>query len=281
MIESLLLIQEPSVMKLFREINSLSLSLFPVCITLACIAEYIGSVNFYKLTQKVVIVFFILIFFEPLHKRVIDISLNGSEELISKVSPQNPFMKKFYEKKYSKNKVKNKDFLSKFVLPNLHELVSTSMYVLIKIFMWLLKLIYSSVYHLTYVFSSISALLYLFSWTSHSMKGIVSSTLWCMLMPFVIVSMLVLVGNTITMSAPSNSVGLSDIELLIWLFGITILLLISPLITLNIVKSDGFAGVSSQMGAISLTGITYAKTRAGKIQNKITSLNKKRAFKRG
>ncbi len=269
MIESLLLIPEPSVMKLYREMNALALSLFPMCITLACIAEYIGGVNFFKLTKRVLVVFAILVFFEPIHKRAVEISFKGAGELMKRVSPRNPFMKKFYERKYKEKKKENSSFLSGFVMPNLHELVSTTMYVLVNIFMWLLKLIYSSVYHLTYVFSSMSALLYLFSWTNSSLRGIVSSTLWCMLMPFVIVSLLVLVGNTITMSAPSASVGVSDIELLIWLFGITLLLLISPLITLNIVKSDGFAGASAQMGTISLAGATYTKTKLIQAKSKI------------
>ena len=65
------------------------------------------------------------------------------------------------------------NFIQSFAIPNLNDLIATIFSSFSKAFIWLLKLIYSSVYHLTYVFSGITAILYFLGWTKDSLKGTV------------------------------------------------------------------------------------------------------------
>ena len=58
-----------------------------------------------------------------------------------------------------------------------------------------------------------------------------------MAMPFVIVAILALVGNSIDESAISGEFVLAKMDTIIWLFGVTLLLLISPMITYAMVKA--------------------------------------------
>ncbi|HAZ13170.1 MAG TPA: hypothetical protein DCY86_10315, partial [Bdellovibrionales bacterium] len=107
------------------------------------------------------------------------------------------------------------NFIQSFAIPNLNDLIATIFFVFSKAFIWLLKLIYSSVYHLTYVFSGITAILYFLGWTKDSLKGTVQASLWCMAMPFVIVAILALVGNSIDESAISGEFVLAKMDTII------------------------------------------------------------------
>lgn len=136
------------------------------------------------------------------------------------------------------------------VVPNLNDILATAFFLLAKVFIWLLKLIYSTVYHLTYVFSGITAVLYFLGWTKDALKGTVQASLWCMVMPFVIVAILALVGNSIDDSALGSDLIISKIDTIIWLFGVTLLLLISPFITFGMIKGDGIHSFGSKMGTM-------------------------------
>ncbi len=128
--------------------------------------------------------------------------------------------------------------------------MATAFFVISKIFIWILKLIYSTVYHLTYIFAPITALLYFFGWTNNSLKGSVQASIWCMLMPFVVVAILILVGNSMDQSAKDGELVIAHIDTIVWLFGVTLLLLLTPLITLGLVRGDGVQTLGTKMGAM-------------------------------
>ena len=98
------------------------------------------------------------------------------------------------------------------------------------------------------MFFRITAILYFLWWTKDSLKGTVQASLWCMAMPFVIVAILALVGNSIDESAISGEFVLAKMDTIIWLFGVTLLLLISPMITYAMVKGEGIHSFGAKMG---------------------------------
>jgi hypothetical protein len=71
-----------------------------------------------------------------------------------------------------------------------------------------------------------------------------------MFLPFVIVAILSLIGNSIDETAISGGLVVAKIDTIIWLFGITLLLLISPLITFGMIKGEGIHSFGSKMGAM-------------------------------
>jgi hypothetical protein len=121
--------------------------------------------------------------FYSIHKSGVDLSFKASEEILRKVSPQNIFLRKWTEVKVKTKEDNSWNLLQKFSIPNVNDLIGTTLFILSKVFIWILKLIYSTVYHLTYIFAPITAILYFFPITKGSIAGTIQSSLWCMLMP--------------------------------------------------------------------------------------------------
>jgi hypothetical protein len=188
-------------------------------------------------------------FFYGIHVYSTQLSLGVASETLQKVSPRNIFLRKWQESKFKAKNPTNAGFFESFITPNINDLVATAFFLISKILMWLLKLIYSTVYHFTYLFSGITAVLYLFGWTNSALKGVVQSFVWCLILPFVVVAILALVGNSFDEKANMGAI-VSHIDSLTWLFGITLLLSLSPMITYGLVKGEGMHSVGSKVGGM-------------------------------
>ncbi len=238
---SMLLIEGGNIFKLYNEILSIGRTfVLPIFLIATCL-EFIGEMDFGAILKRVVIVFFLFGFFMDFHKEAVNKSFEISSELYSKYQLGEIIKKSRKDKK---------SLMDHLLIAPLADVLTMIYWGLSKVFIWLLKLIYSSVYHLTYVFAPFVALMGLLFGLS-PIKGLFKSSLWCIVMPFVVVSILLLVGNTVNGSQLNS---FSEIEKLIWLLGVTFILLISPLITGAIVRGDGIYTAGSKMGAIALKG---------------------------
>ncbi len=254
-IKDMLLIEEPSIFKLYKEIMLISSYFVAPLFIIALVIEYFAEMNFPSVIKKLFIIIIFMNSFHAIHTKAVDLSLKTASHTLKKISPRSIFLKKWYHVKAKTKEKKGWNLLQRIAIPNLNDLLSTAFYLLSKVCIWFLKLIYSSVYHFTYVFCGVSALLYFFGWTNKSIVGTVQSSLWCIVLPFVVVAILCLVGNTIDVKLVSSQLAISDIETIIWLFGVTLLLLISPLITLGMVRGDGIAFSGAQMGSLAVKGM--------------------------
>jgi len=249
-LSEMLLIQDGSVFNLYEEMKTIAGYFIAPAFSFALILEYFGDMDFGGVIKKLLLISFFMGFFYEFHTKAIDLSLETASITLKKVSPRNLFVKKWYSVKVRTTEQKQWGFLESFAVPNLNDLVATAFFLASKAFIWLLKLIYSSVYHLTYVFSGITAVLYLFGWTKDALKGTVQASIWCMLLPFVVVAILALVGNSIDAQALSGDLVIAKVDSIVWLFGITLLLLLSPVITIGMVKGDGIHSVGAKMGSM-------------------------------
>lgn len=273
-LSQLLLLENPSIIKLYAEIMNIANYFVLPCFTIALIFEYFSDNNFGEVVKKLLLIVMFMTFFYQFHTQGSKIALKASSELLHKVSPSNLFIKNLSDIKIkTKEKTNSLNLIDKFIVPNLNDLVATLFYVLGKVFLWLLKLIYSTVYHLTYVFSGVSAILYFFNWTKGSLKGSMQASLWCMLLPFVVVSILCLVGNSFQDRASDGEFLVSSIDSIVWLFGITLLLLISPLIAYGIIQGDGPAATGAKVGALLATGATKGVFLATALQNTLKNIS--------
>ena len=249
-LKEMLLIEDPSVFKLYNEMKNLAGYFVAPLFTIALILEYFGDMNFGMVVKKLVVIAVFMGAFYQFHTTAVDLSLESASYTLKKVSPRNLFVKKWFEIKVRTKQDKGWSFLEKFAVPNLNDLLATAFFLLAKVFIWLLKLIYSTVYHLTYVFSGITAILYFLGWTKDALKGTIQASLWCMLLPFVIVAILSFVGNSFDHSAIRGEFVGSQMDTIIWLFGVTLLLLISPLITQGMIKGDGVHSAGAKVGSM-------------------------------
>lgn len=249
-LEEMLLIQEPSVFKLYEEMMKISGYFIAPVFTIALLIEYFGEMDFGGVVRKLLLITIFMGSFYQFHTKAVSLSLETASYTLNKVSPRNLFVKKWFHVKVRTKEHKQWSFLESFAIPNLNDLVATAFFLMAKVFIWLLKLIYSSVYHLTYVFSGLTAILFFLGWTKDAIKGTFQASLWCMFLPFVIVAILALVGNSIEETAIAGGLVVAKIDTIIWLFGVTLLLLISPLITFGMVKGEGIHSFGSKMGAM-------------------------------
>jgi len=246
-IQDFLLIENHQIFKLYQEFLKISLMLVGPCFLVAICIEFLGGNQFTEVLKKLVIIILFMNFFYSFHKEVTYTGLKLASTTIKKISPNNFFLKGAWSKKVE-TKYNFKSLLngSIFYANIVNDIVTEVLYVLCHIFLWLLKLIFSTVYHFTYLFSAVSALLYFFNWTSKSLVGTFQSSLWCTLMPFFVISIFILVSETITFnSLKGETISFKE---LIWLFGVCLLLFMSPLIVFAFVKGEGIASFGAKMG---------------------------------
>lgn len=248
-LESFLLIENKSLIDLFLKIKNVSGFFLLPLFTLSLSVEFLTNFEFEKVIKKLIISTLFLSFFQGIHVEVTKSSLDFSSSLLREVSPDHFILKKWYREKLKTKEKKTWDFFERLTIPNINDLVANALFVLSRIFLFFLKLIFSTIYHFTYILSPIGALLFLFDMTESSLKGFILSSLWCALMPLVLVCILSMVGNTLNTDALNSDLTLTHIDSLIWLFGITFLLLLSPVITLGILSSSGISSHASLFGA--------------------------------
>lgn len=249
-LKDMLLIEDPSVVRLYQELIKIANYFVAPVFTISLILEYFGEMNFTESVKKLFLIVIFMGAFYNFHTEATNIALESASKTLRRVSPTNLFVKRWTQSKVKTKKQKGWDSLKNILIPNLNDIIGTSFFILAKIFIWLLKLIYSSVYHLTYVFAGFTAILYFLGWTKDALKGTIQASIWCMAMPFVIVAILALVGNSIEATALSGDLVIAKIDTVIWLFGVTLLLLISPLITYGMVRGDGIHSFGSKMGSM-------------------------------
>ena len=250
MLKEMLLISEPSILKLYDEMmNIAGLFIAPVFL-IALLLEYFGEMNFGEVVKKLFLITIFMSIFYQIHTKAVDIAFESAQNTLTKISPRNLFIKKWYYTKVKTHEKKEWNLINSFAIPNLNDIVATSFYILAKAFLWLLKLIYSSVYHLTYVFSGITAVLYFLGWAKDALKGTVQASLWCMILPFILIAILALVGNGLEEPAIQGELMIAKMDTLIWLLGVTLLLLLTPAITYSMVKGEGIHSFGAKMGSM-------------------------------
>jgi hypothetical protein len=254
-IREMLLIEEPSIFRLYKELSSIFTLFIGPLFLLGLVVEFFGNFDFLGVIKKLVIVSLVITSFYGLHKKSVEIAFDVANKTLKKVSPQNLFAKRWNRVSLSKKKVVSKnawEYVKNFAIPNMNDLVASSFFVFSSVFILMLKFIYSTVYHLTYVFAGFTALLYFFGWTNKSLIGTFQSSLWCIILPFVLVAMLSLIGNSFDERALEGSLIVAEIQTIIWLFGVSLMLLLTPMITWMMVKGEGVASSGSKMGSLSI-----------------------------
>lgn len=277
-IKQMLLIEEPTIQILRDEIMKVSHWFVLPSFVFALCLEYFGDLKFGEVIKKLVLILAFMSAFFTIHSTAVDLSFKASEEILRKVSPRNIFLRSWTEVKVKTNENTSWNWIQKFSIPEINDLIGTALFILSKVFIWILKLVYSTVFHLTYVFAPLTAVLYFFPITKSSLAGTIQSSLWCMLMPFVLISILAIVGNSIQVPAKDGGLAIISIDHIIWIFGVTLLMLMSPVLTLGVLRGGGVALSGSAIGVMmtnsALKVINAAPGVAGGIKATTTGAKK-------
>lgn len=278
LLSNMLLIEDSSILKLHHEMMLIAGYFVAPVFLIALILEFFGEMNFGELVRKLLVVTLFMSFFHQIHVGAVDTALKGASEVLHKVNPRNIFVRKFYEVKLRTHKSEKWNWVEKFVIPNLNDLVATAFFLLAKAFTLILKLVYSTAYHFTYVYSGITAVLYFLGWTKNALRGTIQVSLACIIMPFVVVGMLVIVGNSFEETAMNSELVVSKVDTVIWLFGVTLMLLASPVITFRMIQGEGVQSFATNMAsAVTSAGmkaLAFSPIAAGLIDKASSGLKK-------
>jgi hypothetical protein len=252
-IRSMLLLDEPNITGLRLGIESYSKVFLSVIFIGAISWEFLTGMKFLEVVKNLVLALAFMGCFYGFHTKAVDLSFQASEELLREVSPRNIFLKKWNEVKVKPTEKAKGNFIDKMVIPNLNDLLGTALFLMSKVCILILKLIYTTVYYFTFIFAPITAVLSFLPISKHSMAGTITSSLWCILLPFVLVVFLALVGNAVQMPAENGQLAVSSMDQLIWIFGITLLMLLAPSFTYSLIKGS-VASTADAVG-VKMTGI--------------------------
>ncbi len=257
MMKSILLVTDPSLQALYEQYLKISYYFILPCFLVTMIVKYFTDSDFIDVLKKLLIILLVFGFYKKFHVSFIEVSLDTSERILKQVSSKNIFLK-FHQKLGGQTTKKNKDkgLFDRFKMPSFNDLLATLFFLLMKIMSFLVRIIYSLVYHLSYLFAPVVSLIYLIGLNKSGVESLIRSTLWCMVMPFVIISLLAIIGNTFDLANMNNQVP--EIEKILWLFSISLLMLLTPLISLNIVKGVEIAHYGSEMGKLTYSGVLNA-----------------------
>lgn len=252
-IRSMLLLDEPNISGLRLGIESYSKVFLSVVFVGAISWEFLTGMKFLEVVKNLVLTLVFMGCFYGFHTKAVDLSFKASEELLREVSPRNIFLKKWNEVKVKPTEKSKGNFIDKMVIPNLNDLLGTALFLMSKVCILILKLIYTTVYYFTFIFAPITAVLSFLPVSKHSMAGTITSSLWCILLPFVLVVFLALVGNSVQMPAENGQLAVSSMDQLIWIFGITLPMLLAPSFTYSLIKGS-VASTADAVG-VKMTGI--------------------------
>jgi hypothetical protein len=237
-IKSMLLLDEPNISGLRLGIESYSKVFLAVTFIGALTWEFLTGMKFMEVVKNLVLALVFMGCFYEFHTKAVDLSFQASEELLREVSPRNIFLRRWNEVKVKTTDSSKSNFIEKLAIPNLNDLLGTALFLMSKVCILILKLIYTTVYYFTFIFAPVTAVLSLLPTSKNSMAGTITSSLWCILLPFVLVVFLALVGNSVQMPAENGQLAISSMDQLIWIFGITLLMLLVPSFTFSLIKGS-------------------------------------------
>ena len=251
MLKDLLLITNPKVLGLSNYLNQSALLFLLPAFYIGMCVEYFTNFDFKSVAKRSVIAFLAIKLLTPIHVGAVDTSLKISSELISRYSPQNKFLTAYQNAKSEtidgeKAGVWSK--LTSIVKMVVDDPIVMIIFLLSYVAFFLLTQLYSLIYHLGIALFGLCAVLSILPITSKSLVGAVKTSLWCMIMPFVVAIVLALIGDSDAFFKTYSGGIVQNLESLIQLLVMTIILLLTPLITTKIMNESGVSGVADNIG---------------------------------
>ncbi len=277
LLKDLLLITNPKVLGLSNYLNQTALLFVLPAFYIGIISEFFTNFDFAGVSKRAIVAFLAIKLLTPIHIEVVDQSLEVSSQLIRRYSPQNKFLTAYQQAKgdvSSAGKTGVWEKLTSIVKMLVNDPIVMVIFLLSYIAFFLLTQLYSLTYHLTIAMFGLCALLSILPMTSGSLKGAIKSSLWCMLMPFVVAIILCLIGDSDAFFKTYSGGIVQNLESLIQLFIMTIILLLAPLITSKIMSDSGVSHMAENLGQMAgmATMIGGASVVSNVIGGKIQSM---------
>ncbi len=245
-LKELLLITNTNVMGLSEYLNKTALLFVLPCFYVGLLCEFFTNWRFGDVAKRALIAFLAIKLMTPLHVQFVDMGLKVSSQLLKEYSPRNKFLTAYNAVKMDKKSSmwKKLSAIVEIITDPIVMIIFLASYVAF----FLLTQLYSLTYHLTIAFIGLCALLSIFPMTARSLTGAIKTSLWCVLMPFVVAIVLCLIGDSDAFLKTYSGGIVNNLESLIQLLIMTILLLMTPMITNKLMSEAGLSQVAENVG---------------------------------
>lgn len=262
LLKNLLLNSNPKIMGLSEYLAQSSLLFVLPAFYIGMIVEYFTNFDFKSVAKRTLIAFLAIKLFLPIYTGAVDVSLKTSSEILSKYSSQNKFLSAYQNAEIATNsKAGVWDRLKSIVSIIMNDSIVVFIFITSYTSFFLLTQLYSLVYHLGIAFFGVCAVLSILPITQRSLTGAVYTGFWCVLMPFVVMIVLALIGDSDAFLKDYSGGIVQNLESLIQLLVMTILLLLTPIITTKILNGTGLNAVADNLGQMAAMATLIGGTK--------------------
>lgn len=270
--KDLLLIHSFNLSALIEEYRVFFLSLLPSVFILAVFVEYFDRLGPFSLVKRALISILILTTITSFYHQAIDLSLESADEILSTQKSKNILLmdmldgnrhwKDLLSEGNKRNFIKEEGVLSGSLSFLKHHLFTSfindsftvTVYFITQLCFVILKVVYSLVYYLGYGLIGIPCLIYIFPSMGNVLRGAITSFLWCLTVPHVLVFVLSLIGSEINKGYSGATIIGGSVMGTALLFVMTLFIAFTPLIAMMILNGSGVAQAG---GVISTVGGNY------------------------
>jgi hypothetical protein len=258
-IADLLFIQNQEANGVAHYILECSQKFLGVFFLLGTILEFFGEWNFQSVLKRLIFASILLVSFESMLIKGVNLSFEISGTLLKRFSPNNNLVKALQKAKtehQKENTTSSKIFGYLRAIPNLliDSATSITLYILKFLSFLLLKHLYSLVYFLLYSFFGLSALLSILNISQKSLEGSIKTLLWLYLTPLVLTITLILLDGIYGIKNPQGISVTENLENSLHLLVTCISLLMAPVFSTALIAGTGLGQVGDKlasMGAMS------------------------------
>lgn len=253
-IQDLLFLPNSEITYIARYIHDISLKFISAVFIINLVIEYFREWKFHLVLRQTLIALIAIYSFTTIHQKGVEYSFEGSSQLINKYSKNNHFIKNWtaatntFGRNYKEKKEGVWEKLVHKVKTITSDIVAFGIWSICVFFFMLLKQLYSFVYHFTLAFAPLCAVLSIFPISRNSLAGAIKSSMWCMLVPFLVATMLIVVGNAIEFRSGNEEYLVSNLEGLIQLGVSIVLILWTMVLAQKIIDGTGMSNVAAQIG---------------------------------
>ena len=271
-LKDLLLIQSFDLSGLMEEYRLFFIGLLPSAFILSLLFEYFSSLDPFSVVKRVIGSILILCTVESFYYQSVHASLDVADGILNKqrniIFSESGGWGRWFDFRTSKKK---KDFYKEYNLftgfmdmlkahlfyDSANDLFTIILTFISKVCFIILKLIYSLVYYLGFGLVGIPCLLFLFSGLTGVMRGAVSSWLWLLVAPHVLVFILIMIGNEISQGYVQGQVIGGSIMGTVLIFVLALFIVFVPVITNFILSGVGVSGAGGAIAAIASIGTGF------------------------
>jgi hypothetical protein len=259
-IADLLFIQNPQAIRVSHYILECSQKFLGVFFLLGTILEFFAEWNFSGVLKRLIFASVLLVSFESMLIKGVNLSFEISQTLLKRFSPNNQLMKGFQKAKAEWEKEKGTKSISAFgylkAIPNLliDSATSITLYILKFLSFLLLKHLYSLVYFLLYSFFGLSALLSILNISQKSLEGSIKTLFWLFLTPLVLTITLILLDGIFEFKNPQGISVTSNLENSLHLLVTCISLLMAPAFSSALIAGTGLGQVGDKIASMAALG---------------------------